>query len=264
MFNETSANNVAILVTSCDKYQDLWDPFFTLFFRYWPDCPYPIYLGTNHLKYNDKRVKTITTSDDDWSSRFRTVFEKIPEPYVIVMNEDFFLTKPVNTVKIEELIRYMVAQNSGCLRLFPCPGPDLPYLDNPEIGEISKGADYRLSFQTAIWDKDIFVNLLRDGESTQDLEIYGTKRTKELSNPFLSVIEDPPISYIGGVNKGKWVKEAVELCKKEGIEVDLNVRPMQTTWDRFIRSSTVGGLIVFARSRSVLADRFINFVKGLY
>ena len=92
MFNETSANKVDVLSTSCDKYRDPLEPFFTLFFRYWQDCTYPVYLGTNHLKYNDKRAKTITTSDDDWSSRFRTVFEKMPDPYTIVMDEDFFLT----------------------------------------------------------------------------------------------------------------------------------------------------------------------------
>jgi hypothetical protein len=251
MFNETSANNVAILVTSCDKYHDLWDPFFTLFFRYWPDCPYPVYLGTNHLKYNDKRVKTITTSDDDWSSRFRTVFEKIPEPYVIVMNEDFFLTKPVDTVKIEELIRYMVAQNSGCLRLFPCPGPDLSCLDNPEVGEISKGADYRLSLQAAIWNKQTLLELLREGESAWELEINGTKRTNDLDVPFLCVTGDSPIPYFcTGVVKGKWVREAVELCKKEGIEVDLTVRSVQTPVDRFLRSEIISKLIGFIKNLS--------------
>ena len=103
MFNETSANKVAVLVTSCAKYQDIWVPFFTLFFRYWQDCTYLVYLGTNHLKYNDKRAKTVTTSDDDWSSRFRTVFEKIPDPYTIVMNEDFFLTNHGYNKKVRNL-----------------------------------------------------------------------------------------------------------------------------------------------------------------
>ncbi len=105
MYNKTSANKVAVLITSCDKYRDLWEPFFTLFFRYWQDCTHPACLGTNHLKYNDKRVKTITTSDNDWSSGFRTVFEKIPDPYTLVMNEDFFLTNHVDTTKSEELKR---------------------------------------------------------------------------------------------------------------------------------------------------------------
>jgi hypothetical protein len=105
MFNETSANKVDVLSISCDEYRDPLEPFFTLFFRYWQDCMYPVYLGTNHLKYNDKRVKTITTSDDDGSSRFRAVLENTPDPYTIVMNEGFFLTNHVDTTKSEELKR---------------------------------------------------------------------------------------------------------------------------------------------------------------
>ncbi len=80
MFDEISAKMVAVLVTSCDKYQDLWEPFFTLFFRYWQDCPYPVYLGTNHLKYDHERVKTIAVGDEtDWSSDFRSMLEQIPQ-----------------------------------------------------------------------------------------------------------------------------------------------------------------------------------------
>jgi len=39
--------NCSILIPSCDKYSDLWRPFFTLFWRHWPDCPFPVYLGSN-------------------------------------------------------------------------------------------------------------------------------------------------------------------------------------------------------------------------
>lgn len=248
MFNETSANNVAILVTSCDAYQDLWDPFFTLFFRYWPDCPYPIYLGTIHRMYDDHRVKTIAVGvDTDWSYRFRCMLEQIPYPYVIVLMEDYLLTQYVDTVKIDKLITHIVNERAGCLRLYPCPGPDLPCLDNPEVGEISKGADYRLSLQAAVWDKQTLLELLRDGESAWKLEINGTKRTNDLSVPFLCVTGDSPISYLGGVVKGKWARGAVELCEKEGIKVDLNARSVQTPIDLFLRSAVIGKLIDFVK-----------------
>ena len=41
----------AILILSCDKFSDLWKPFFDLFWKYWPDCPYNVYLKVmkNHL-----------------------------------------------------------------------------------------------------------------------------------------------------------------------------------------------------------------------
>ena len=262
----TVMNKTAVLISSCDKYQDLWDPFFTLFFRYWQDCPYPVYLGTNHLKYDHNRVTTITVGDDtDWSSDFRSMLEQIPQPYVIVLIEDFLPTKSVDTAMIDRLITYMVDKGAGCLRLFPCPGPDLPYLDNPLVGEISKGADYRLSLQAAIWDKQILLELLREGESAWELELNGTKRTNALAAPFLCVAGDSPIPYFcTGVVKGKWVKEAVKLCKKEGIEVDLTARPVQTPVDRLLRSARVGRLIEFARERSTIANKFINFAKSLY
>src|SRR3989338_3266453 len=74
--------DTSVLVVSCDKYQDIWKPFFTLFFRYWHDCPYPIYLGSNQRIYADQRVKTIAVGDDkDWSSGFRKMLEQIPQPY---------------------------------------------------------------------------------------------------------------------------------------------------------------------------------------
>jgi len=239
----TVMNKTAVLISSCDKYQDLWEPFFTLFFRYWPDCPYPVYLGTNHLVYGHPGVKTITAGDDtDWSSSFRCTLEQIQYPEVIVMMEDFLPTKSVDTAKIEKLITYMQAKGAGCLRL--CPRPDLSCLDNPEVGEISKGADYRLSLQAAIWNKQTLLELLREGESAWELELNGTKRTNDLDVPFLCVTGDSPIPYFcTGVTKGKWVREAVELCKKEGIEVDLTVRSVQTPVDRFIRSEIISKLI---------------------
>ena len=249
MFNETSANKVAVLVTSCDKYQDLWEPFFTLFFRYWQDCPYPVYLGTNHFKYDHDKVKTIAIGDEtDWSSDFRSMLEQIPQPYVIVLIEDYLLTQSVDTAMIDRLVAYIGDKGAGCLRLYPCPGPDLPCSDNPLVGEISKGANYRLSLQAAIWDKQTLLELLREGESAWELELNGTKRTNDLDAPFLSVIGDSPIPYFcTGVVKGKWARGAVELCEREGIEVDLTVRSMQTPVDRLLRSAMIGRSIEFIK-----------------
>ena len=231
-------SNIAVLVASCDKYQDLWKPFFTLFFRYWQDCPYPIYLGSNHYVYNDSRVKTILVGDDnDWSLGFRKMLEQIPYPYVILLLEDYLLKQRVDNDRIQSLAAYIKLNTAGVLRLFPCPGPDMPCADNPRVGEIRNGAEYRLSLQAAIWDRQVLLSLLRDGETPWQLEVLGSKRTNALNVPFLSVkrnnSHDYPIPYFcTAVVKGKWIPDAVELCKKEGISVDLNTRPLQTWYDR--------------------------------
>ena len=43
-----TTSDTAILVASCDRYSDLWGPFFGVLAKRWPDCPLPIYLGMNH------------------------------------------------------------------------------------------------------------------------------------------------------------------------------------------------------------------------
>lgn len=254
------SNDMAVLVVSCDKYQDLWKPFFTLFFRYWQNCPYPVYLGSNRLTYTDSRVKMITVGDDkDWSSGFRKMLEQIPHHYVIVLLEDYLLYKPVDTDKIRELVSYMKRRGAGVLRLFPCPGPDMPSQDNPEVGEICKGADYRVSMQAAIWDRQILCSLLHDGESAWNFEMVGSIRSDELEVPFLSVNKDsvkqPPIPYFcTAVVKGKWLRDAVNLCRKEGIEIDLSVRPCETHFDRlkgFVMHDVIGKFLSLLSKRGL-------------
>ena len=224
-------NDFAVVVSSCDKYQDLWTPFFTLFFRYWPDCPYPIYLISNDLEYPDSRVNAIKIGEDrDWSSSMLAAMALIPHSYVVLLLEDYLLQQPVETSRIVELAQYMKDKEAGCMRLFPCPGPDVLCEDNPEVGEINKGSDYRLSLQAAIWDKQVLVGLVRKGESPWHLEINGSRRTDELDDPFLSVTRESsrPLPYFcTAVYRGRWLREAVELCEREGIAVDLKARPRE-------------------------------------
>jgi hypothetical protein len=229
---------MALLVLSCDKYCDLWNPFFTLLFRYWPDCPYPVYLASNFRTYSDKRVKTITVGKDkDWSSNLGIALQQMPYSHLILLLEDYLLTEPVDTARIRNLVAYMKRKRAGCLRLFSCPGPDVPCTDNLEVGEILKGSGYRLSLQAAIWDKQILLGLLREGETPWELEVKGSRRTDELSVPFLSITKGvrPAVSYFcTAVVRGKWLRDAVDLCREEGIRIDLQVRECEP-WHSYVR-----------------------------
>lgn len=112
------ADGLAILVSSCDKHRDLWSPFFTFLFRYWPDCPFHIHLISNLVEYRDARVKTIRVGkDSNWSSVFALALQQIPQSFVLVLMEDYFLDQTVDTPRITELAGYMKSKNAVCLRL---------------------------------------------------------------------------------------------------------------------------------------------------
>jgi len=188
--------------------------------------------------------------------------------------EDYLIDKPVDTNRFKSLFNYMKKRKAGCLRLYPRPGPEIPCQDNPDVGEIRKGADYRLSLQAALWDKQILLGLLREGETAWDLEVLGSRRSDKLEVPFLSVWSNTaaPITYFRtAVAYGKWVRDAVRLCEREGIKVDLGIRPCESeTWlarlrrsfrrSRLARSQLVRSMVLLKVALKVTVRRLISCI----
>ncbi|MBN1679715.1 MAG: hypothetical protein JW966_05450 [Anaerolineae bacterium] len=232
-------SQLAVFVMSCDAYADLWSPFFSLFFKYWPACPYPVYLLANHLDYSDERVTTIKVGDDiNWAHTFSRGLQAVPEPYVLLLLEDYLFEAPVDSARIEALFDYMREKNAAYLRLRPSPPPDMACPDNDDVGEISKGAAYRLTTQAGLWDRQILLSLVKEGETPWQFEIEGSRRTDELDRPFLSIRKGIswPIKYYWytAVFRGAWCRDAVRMCKREGIDVDLSSRQLEP-WGRYFR-----------------------------
>ncbi len=236
-----AGNDISILVVSCDKYHDLWAPFFTLFFRYWQDCPYPVYLCANASSYDDPRVTTLLIGADlSWSSNLKRCLEQFPSKYCILLQEDFLFTKVVDTPRISELVGYFRERGAACLRLFPSPPPESTMRDNPGVGGILRGAAYRVSLQAAIWEKAALYELLEEGETPWDLETFGSKRSDLSNRLFLSIAERNrkkwPLDYFStAVVQGKWVREAVAICAREGIHVDETQRAVESRIGLFRR-----------------------------
>jgi len=86
-----SKPSVGVLVLSCDKYVDIWHAFFTLFFRYWPDCPFPVYLLSNFKSFDHPHVKPILVGEDEtWSISVSKALKKFPHDIALITLEDFF------------------------------------------------------------------------------------------------------------------------------------------------------------------------------
>ncbi len=234
----TCHDDVAILIVSCDAYQVAWKPFFQCFFKYWADCPYPVFLGSNYLTFSDSRVSSILVGPDvDYSSNLQIMLDQIEQNWVIFSNEDQFLAAPVKTSSIKGFVELCEHEQIGSLRLWTGPNLATQVEDDMQgIGEIAKGTPYRVSMALGLWQKSVLSQLLHPGETAWDLERKGTIRSNDLESRFFAVskdrILDPPITTVHGIRKRKWTADAVPFLKREGLSDALEMLPQPSLWTK--------------------------------
>jgi hypothetical protein len=241
--SDLNQNKVALLVLSCDKYADMWEPFFNFLRLNWPDCPYKIYLSTNFKLPIIKDVHILNSNFiADWSTELKSTLNKIPEDNIILFLEDYFIRKVVKSPDLSYFVNNFIAQNAAYMRL-GCFGSKYneiwPYKISPfskKIGVIDKNAKYLVCLQVALWRKSFLEELLVEGESPWLFEIEGSKRASEKHEDFLCVKEDRlkfdvhgPIVYLcGAITQGVLMQEAIRMARKNNFFIDLTKRPVET------------------------------------
>lgn len=216
-------NDAAILMITCKKFEQAWDPFFILFKKFWPDCPYDVYMVTDFGRYNDDMVNNLTIGKDlGFTSNLLYALNKIPNKYVMYFQEDYFFSAKFDTERIVKYVSHADEHNIACLRLAPCPGPTAKWKHDESLGVLEKGARYRISTQTAIWDKAFWKSIIVPGETGGQYEIRGTARVANNPRHFVSVWRDttPTPYYITGIVRSVWQAGALELLRKNGIKTD--------------------------------------------
>lgn len=231
-----------MVVFSSDNYSDVWPIFFELFFRFWPDCPFDIYLFAGTKSYDDPRVISLPSgsgNDTPWSDRMLNCLQRVESQYVMVFLEDFLLTHKVNHPDVMRWIAWCADKDAAMLRFRPFPGPDQPIDRN--VGAISAGMLHRVALQVAVWEKSALATLLGHHESPWQFEHTGSVRSARYSG-FYSLTDaawkQAPIAYIQGIEKGIWNRGAVRFLGDQNIPIDLAYRKAltvrQTIWWYFL------------------------------
>jgi hypothetical protein len=219
-------NRTAILIVSCRRFEQVWDPFFTLFRRFWHECPYEINFATDSGTYSEVTVFN-TDLDLGWGSICLNALKNISAERIIMFQEDFLIKSKVNNTVMRKLVKHAHDQDIGCLRLGPCPGPTGVWHGTESLGLIGLTDPYRVSLQLAIWKKTVLMTLVREGDNPQCIERKGPQRVKIINEPFVSVwresetVPGGPIPYIiTAVVNGVWQEDALELLRCENISMN--------------------------------------------
>lgn len=242
-------NRLSVLLSSCDGYSDLWDPFFSCVERFSKDgAPYNFYLNTEHADYDYNGNIQLTvlhqTSEKQisWSRRMLDALDRIPEPYVFLVLDDFFACDTIRWDKFEEILDRMDEDvNVASVQMYGTRVRN----KSPENYEVSEDIQYRVMgregwkthFVPTIWRKDVLMKWLRPWETIWAFESCGSARARRWRYPEdVLVIDNPPIyDYLwikdcSAVINGKWLgePELLEFFEKNGIPIDYSKRGKMT------------------------------------
>ena len=231
---------ITVLVNSCDAYEDLWLPFFSLFKKYFPiDAQIILNCESKDISVDGLDIKCIhpPRSDYPYGKRMRHVLKQIDTEYVLLLLDDFFLRSPVDLQHLHNIIEWMDAApdiacfNSEATTVYK----DLDLDKYPGFRRIPAGNRYTLNMQAAVWRTKALAKYWRPNVSPWEWELYcNALTTKYPRDKFYCAAREgrPYIDYghyhsgdLWGIVKGKWfVPDVGPFFEKEQIQIDLSKR----------------------------------------
>lgn len=231
---------LAIFVNTCDGFEDCWEPFFKLFTKYGDNLTKcKIYLNTEKKVFNfpgldivSLQVSAGSSSSLTWSECLAKGLDRIEEPFVLYLQEDYFIDELVAIDEIITALDFIKKNNAKAVYLNRY-GPifDVPEVDD-SIVPVPASAKYLLSTQACIWNKSFLQSTILPWENGWMFEKFGGLRIQK--NQVVGIFSISPkvftnktqvFNYIyTGVMKGKWHSKCVSLFLLENIDVDFKVR----------------------------------------
>ncbi len=227
-----SSTLCSVLVSSCGSYSDLWTPCAILHEKNWPDCRWPIYIGSDKYAQSPTRL-LLAPEGAPWSRCLNAYLSQINTPRVLLLLDDFFLRSRVPTKSIEAALKFSIAGEVDCVRLVARPAPKTRASSDTVFTEIYPNEPYRISTQGAIWNVAFLQALLKLDESAWAFEQNAPSRTPADARIF-GVHRDLLTYRHHVIERGMWFPWEAYYFGKMGIGCDFRSRrimsPTQTVF----------------------------------
>lgn len=218
--------NLAFLILTCDKYNDLWDGYFHQFKKYF-DWEIPVYFGSNELSPNfvNPKIHNIKSGPDiSWGLSFKKILDQISEEYILVTLEDLYFCSEIN----KELLKLIeqVLNGKKTIRHLKYSG----FITGreeliPGISILEAETPYRVSL-CGIWQKKYLQSIICSDENPWQFEIEGSARTK-LDDGFFA-LNEPLFRTVNLVEKGFWIRSSINWAVAQEIPVNPASRKFKT------------------------------------
>ena len=229
-------NDISLLIIGYDPYVDVWNHYFYLLNKYWPNRP-TTYLATNVLKPEYNGVNVLQIGENaEWSFKVSKALDMIDSEYVVLLLEDFFTTYKVDEQYFINLVNIIKSNNIDyCKLLNQSKIKGEKYMHYKNLHIIPKNDGYGISLQPAIWKKTFLKDTVGDGNyNAWIFEFNQVKNKKQNSSGVNCIVDDSnPLEITHAIVQRKYLRKAVKVFKKQGYKIDISERDRLTILNNF-------------------------------
>lgn len=218
-------NMIPVLCMVSDKHLWALRPFIVQFQKYWGSYnQQPVivagYTAPDYALPPNFRFISLGKFEDypanKYSDSLIKALQALNSSHVILMLEDFWLTRPVHYELVTQLSTLCKAPLFSDVirldltsdRMYARPMQEIGSFGYVDLFVTPAPSQYRVSFQASIYNTALLLQLLIPGESPWDIEMQGTSRLDSMNVRVLGT-RQPPLRYFIACQRGQlnWQEE---------------------------------------------------------
>lgn len=215
----------SIIISTCDKFSDLWDAHIQLLNKNWADRNVDTFLVTD--KPTDRTFENVNVvaagEATEITERLRAVMPLIKTEYILFTLDDYFLTEKISTKAILEDIEDMKEQEIDYMRLSVLSRKNLKNRKAVEVADKiylmdNWAREYVVSLYAGLWKKSFMKKTLNEALNAWQYEVALTKMARDMqARCAVSCRKEFPILDV--IRKGKVLTKARAYFNKNPIYI---------------------------------------------
>jgi hypothetical protein len=222
----------SLIISSCEKYSDLWEAHLYFYNIFWPNREFRTYLVTDKKpskKFDDIRI-IWNEEFSEFSDRILFALKNIKTDYVLFTLDDYFLKKNVNKNSISNLILIMNKYNIDYCRLYDNPKLKSPIIIDDIFEFInlkSEKSEYLVNFYPGLWKKESLMKIFSSFPNFSPWNLEAMLTNFSIDNHFLCIKSRLPCFHIEDiVRKGYLLNSSKKFLNKYSILIRRKSLPL--------------------------------------
>lgn len=219
-------NNYSIIVDCPDEYLDILRVFFFFVDKNWKNRTQRIFITSQNeeIEHPDNVEFVKCGLGNNSIQRTKKALEIIDTKYVLIIQCDDFIGKPIDEKKIADMLQFADRNGYVYVRVWETKNCEQRKYKTgfKDLYFCNKKARYSKCLMANFWDKNEYLKLFSD-DKTDGWNVEGQwlkdtlTETKGYFKDYCYFAKNP-FNIVHAVSKGKWLKKAYKFALKNGVD----------------------------------------------